>query len=64
MTYMRKGKKIQAANRGRVSNRLVAEDGAVKKKLPDFQARLRRIYGDKVLAVSGADLLAADRDRY
>jgi len=25
---------------------------------------VRRIYGDKVLAVSGAELLSADRDRY
>jgi hypothetical protein len=32
-------------------------------QVPDFMARLRKIYGDKVLAVSGADLIAADRDR-
>jgi len=25
---------------------------------------VRRIYGDKVLAVSGAELLSSDRDRY
>ena len=32
--------------------------------IPDFLARVRKIYGDKVLAVSGAELLSADRDRY
>ena len=30
----------------------------------DFLARLRRIYGDKILEVSGAQLLARERDRY
>lgn len=30
---------------------------------PDFLARLRAIYGGKKLAVSGAELLARDRDR-
>jgi hypothetical protein len=32
--------------------------------MPDFLSRLRANYGDKVLAVSGADLLAEDRKRY
>jgi hypothetical protein len=31
---------------------------------PDFLARLRSIYGDKILEVSGAQLLAQARDRY
>jgi hypothetical protein len=35
-----------------------------RKTIPDFLARMRKIYGDKVLAVSGAELLSADRDRY
>ena len=35
-----------------------------RKTIPDFLARLRKIYGDKVLAVSGAELLSSDRDRY
>jgi antitoxin (DNA-binding transcriptional repressor) of toxin-antitoxin stability system len=30
--------------------------------LPDFLARLKEIYGDKVLEVSGADLISADRE--
>jgi hypothetical protein len=31
---------------------------------PDVLARLRRIYGDKVMKVSNAELLAWERDRY
>jgi len=32
--------------------------------LPDFLARLKAIYGEKVLEVSGAELLAEERGRY
>jgi antitoxin (DNA-binding transcriptional repressor) of toxin-antitoxin stability system len=31
---------------------------------PDFLARLRSIYGDKTLEISGAQLLGQERDRY
>ena len=58
------GEEIQITKRRRVIARLVPENQEGEKKLPDFLARVRRIYGDKVLAVSGADLISADRDRY
>jgi len=58
------GEEIQITKRRRVIARLVPEPAEAVKKMPDFRARVRKIYGDKVLAVSGADLLAADRDRY
>ncbi len=61
---MRKGEKIQITKRGHVIARLVPESEKVAKKIPDFQVRGRRIYGDKVLAVSGAELVSADRSRY
>jgi antitoxin (DNA-binding transcriptional repressor) of toxin-antitoxin stability system len=61
---LRQGEEIQITKRRRVIARLVPEKGEVAKKLPDFRARMREIYGDKVFAVSGADLIAADRDRY
>jgi hypothetical protein len=32
--------------------------------MPDFLERLRTIYGDKMLKVSGAQLIAQDRSRY
>jgi hypothetical protein len=41
----------------------VPERAEGAKKMPDFEARMRSIFGDKVLAVSGADLISADRDR-
>jgi antitoxin (DNA-binding transcriptional repressor) of toxin-antitoxin stability system len=59
-----KGEEIQITKRRRVIARLVPEHAEALKKMPDFRARVRKIYGDKVLAVSGTDLLAADRDRY
>ena len=35
-----------------------------KARKPDFLARLKRIYGNKILRVSGAELLAEERARY
>jgi hypothetical protein len=32
--------------------------------MPDFLARMRAIFGDRVLEVSGAELIRQDRDRY
>jgi antitoxin (DNA-binding transcriptional repressor) of toxin-antitoxin stability system len=59
------GEEIQITKRRRVIARLVPErPEGEKKKMPDFLARVRRIYGDKVLAVSGAELISSDRDRY
>jgi antitoxin (DNA-binding transcriptional repressor) of toxin-antitoxin stability system len=58
------GEEIQITKRRRVIARLVPENQEGEKKMPDFLARVRRIYGDKVLAVSGADLISANRDRY
>jgi hypothetical protein len=60
---MRKGEK-QIAKPRRLVARLVPEPAKSTKKMPDFLARMRSIYGDKVLEVSGADLISADRDRY
>jgi antitoxin (DNA-binding transcriptional repressor) of toxin-antitoxin stability system len=61
---LRQGEEIQITKRRRVIARLVPESVEAVKTMPDFRARVRKIYGDKMLAVSGADLLAADRDRY
>ena len=58
------GEEIQITKRRRVIARLVPEGAEGAKKMPDFEARMRSIFGDKVLAVSGADLISADRDRY
>jgi hypothetical protein len=34
------------------------------RRLPDYLARLRAIYGTKMLKVSSAELLAEERNRY
>ncbi|HEV3038997.1 MAG TPA: hypothetical protein VHA33_14560 [Candidatus Angelobacter sp.] len=61
---LRQGEEIQITKRRRVIARLVPESTPVPTEMPDFLARLRSTYGDKVLAVSGADLIAEDRNRY
>ena len=58
------GEEVQITKRRRVIARLVPEKTDTPKKMPDFGARIRKIYGDKILEVSGADLISADRDRY
>lgn len=61
---LRQGEEIQITKRRRVIARLVPETTQSSPELPDFRARVRAIYGDKVLAVSGADLVSEDRIRY
>jgi antitoxin (DNA-binding transcriptional repressor) of toxin-antitoxin stability system len=61
---LRQGEEIQITKRRRVIARLVPEGTEAPKEIPDFLARLRTIYGDKVLAVTGAELLSSDRSRY
>jgi antitoxin (DNA-binding transcriptional repressor) of toxin-antitoxin stability system len=61
---LRQGEEIQITKRRRVIARLVPETTQSSPELPDFRARVRAIYGDKALAVSGADLVSEDRNRY
>jgi antitoxin (DNA-binding transcriptional repressor) of toxin-antitoxin stability system len=59
------GHEIQITKHRRVIARLVPErDESATTMTPDFKERLRKIYGGKVLSVSGADLISADRGRY
>lgn len=60
---LREGEEIQLTKRGRVIARLTPEPANGARKMPDFLARMREIYGDKVLKRSGAELIAWDRDR-
>ena len=59
----KKGEEVQITKRRRVIARLVPENAQSHPQLPNFRARIRAIYGDKVLAVSGADLVSEDRNR-
>ncbi len=61
---LHQGEEIQITKRRVVIARLVPENKEGGKEMPDFRARMRSIFGDKVMAVSGADLISADRDRY
>ncbi len=57
------GEEIQVTKRRRVIARLIPEKPAERPPMPDFLGRLNAIYGDRVLDVTGADLLAEDRNR-
>ena len=61
---LHKGEEIQITKRRRVIARLVPERAPGVARLPDFLARLRSIYGEKLLRVRGAELVAEDRNRY
>lgn len=57
------GEPIEITKRNRVLGTLFPANVPKKLQVPDFMARLRKIYGDKVLKVSGAELIRWDRDR-
>ncbi len=58
---LREGGEIQVTRRRKPIARLIAEL-AERPPLPDFLARMRANYGDKVLEPSGAELISADRE--
>jgi antitoxin (DNA-binding transcriptional repressor) of toxin-antitoxin stability system len=62
-TRLRGGEEIEIRKRKQVIARLVPvrpKPGAY----PDFAARQRKIFGDKIVPRTGAELVASDRDRY
>jgi antitoxin (DNA-binding transcriptional repressor) of toxin-antitoxin stability system len=59
---LEKGEEIEITKRRRPIARL--SPVARRRKMPDFMARLRKIYGDRVLPTTGAEIIAWDRDRY
>ena len=59
---LREGKEIQITKRRRVIARLVPSQSQASAR-PDFLARLKKTYGTKTLKISGAELLAEERDR-
>ena len=58
------GEEIQITKRGRPIALLAPIRKRTSAKRPDFLGRLKRIYGDKVLPVAGAELLGEERGRY
>ena len=65
---LRQGQEIQITKRNRVIARLVPATKEARKgsciELPDFEARLKKIYGSRKMKVTGAELIARDRDRF
>jgi antitoxin (DNA-binding transcriptional repressor) of toxin-antitoxin stability system len=57
---LRAGQEIQITKRNRVIARLVPENPTPER--PDFAARIREIYGDTRLEVSGGELISRERD--
>lgn len=58
---LRSGEEFLITKRGKVIARLVPEP-APKVEMPDFMARMRANFGDRVLKVSGAEIISMDRD--
>jgi antitoxin (DNA-binding transcriptional repressor) of toxin-antitoxin stability system len=58
------GEEIEITKRKRVIAHLVPvrPKGAIK--WPDFQARLKAIFGDRILQPTTAELLAEERERF
>ena len=63
-TLLQDGEEIQITKRKRVVARLLPPEMPKVVERPDFMARLKQIYGDRVMEVSSAELLAEERDRY
>jgi prevent-host-death family protein len=57
---LRAGEEIEITKRGRKIARLVPDQE--RPPLPDFMARLREMFGDKQLEVSGAELISQERE--
>jgi antitoxin (DNA-binding transcriptional repressor) of toxin-antitoxin stability system len=62
---LREGEAIDITKRKRVIARLVpVKPRPRRRSAPDFLAMLKEIYGEHVLKVSGAELVAEQRGRY
>ena len=56
---LRAGQEVEITKRGRVIAHLLPDTGHHR---PDFLARLKTIYGNKKLRVTGAELISQERD--
>jgi antitoxin (DNA-binding transcriptional repressor) of toxin-antitoxin stability system len=62
---LRDGEAIDITKRKRVVARLVPVEHRTRRRAPpDFLTMLKEIYGEHVLEVSGAELVAEQRGRY
>jgi len=63
-TLLLEGEEIQITKRRRVIAHLIPAPAAPSLECPDFLHRLKNAYGRKTLKVSGAALLAREREGY
>ncbi len=61
---LRDGEEIHITKRKRVIARLLPPGPAPPKAFPNFLARQKKLFGRKRLKVSGAEQLAAERERF
>jgi len=61
---LRQGDEIQITKRKRVIATLVPSQPATPSRRPHFLARLKRLYRNKALKVTGAELVSRERGRY
>jgi antitoxin (DNA-binding transcriptional repressor) of toxin-antitoxin stability system len=58
------GEAIEITKRKRVVAKLIPPESEAKPvQIPDFIGRMKKISGNKILKVTGADLIRWDRDR-
>ena len=60
---LRHGEEIQITKRKRVIARLLPPEPPGAPVMPDFLARMKKIFGKRRMKISGAELVAWGRDR-
>ena len=61
---LRDGHEIQITRRKRVIARLLPPEPPKPSEMPDFLGRMKKIFGSKKMKLSGAEQLAAERERF
>lgn len=59
---LREGEEIQITKRKRVIARLLPPAPPTPKAIPDFLGRMKKIFGKKRMKVSGAEIIAQNRE--
>ncbi len=59
---LRDGEEIHITKRKRVIARLLPPKPAKRVRRPDFLARMKKIFGKKRMKISGAEIIALDRE--
>jgi len=58
---LRNGEEVQITKRKRVIARLLPPEPAVVVEMPDFLGRMKKIFGERRMKMSGAEQIALDR---